>query len=435
MNHSLDSVVRASADGAPTGVTSVCSAHPLVIEAALEQGKAGTAPVLIEATSNQVDQFGGYTGMRPVDFRKLVEHIAHDVGFPVEQIVLGGDHLGPNRWRALPAEAAMAHVDDLVRSYVAAGYTKLHLDCSYPCADDAGPLTDDVVAARATRMLGVAEAEAARVGLTGRLRYVIGTEVPTPGGSTHHIDELAPTTAEHARITLDAHRLAFRGASLEHVWPQVMALVVQPGVEFDHWRVVDYNRSGTAELRTALDDEPSMTFEAHSTDYQSIGALASLVADGWRVLKVGPGLTFAMREALFALAAIEDELVAHGQRSGLAAVVERQMLAAPEHWDHYYPGTPDERTIARRYSYSDRIRYYWADHDIDEAVQHLLKNLDTHGIPEPMLSAFLPEQYDRVRAGLISADPRSLVIDRIAGVLRGYQQACAPADSLVTSCH
>jgi D-tagatose-1,6-bisphosphate aldolase subunit GatZ/KbaZ len=434
MNHPLDTVVRASAGDAPTGVTSVCSAHPLVIEAALEQAKAGTAPVLIEATSNQVDQFGGYTGMRPADFRKLVEHIAHDVGFPVERIVLGGDHLGPNRWRALPAEAAMTHVDDLVRSYVAAGYTKLHLDCSYPCADDAGPLTDDVVAARATRMLAVAEAEAARGGLTGRLRYVIGTEVPTPGGSTHHIDELAPTTAEHARITLDAHRLAFRGAGLEHVWPQVMALVVQPGVEFDHWRVVDYNRSGTAELRTALDDEPSMTFEAHSTDYQSIGALSSLVADGWRVLKVGPGLTFAMREALFALAAIEDELVADGQRSGLTAVVERQMLAAPQHWDHYYPGTPDERTIARRYSYSDRIRYYWADHDIDEAVQNLLKNLDKHGIPEPMLSAFLPEQYDRVRAGLIAADPRSLVIDRIAGVLRGYQQACAPAAGLVTSC-
>jgi D-tagatose-1,6-bisphosphate aldolase subunit GatZ/KbaZ len=198
--------------------------------------------------------------------------------------------------------------------------------------------------------------------------------------------------------------------------------------------VVDYDRDGTIDLRTALDDEPSMTFEAHSTDYQSVGALTSLVADGWRVLKVGPGLTFAMREALFALAAIEDELVVAQQRSELTAVVERRMLAAPEHWERYYPGTPVQRTIARRYSYSDRIRYYWADHEIDEAVLTLLKNLEAQGIPEPMLSAFLPEQYDRVRAGLISADPRSLVVDRIAGVLRGYEQACTPDGSLVSSC-
>ncbi|CAN5701522.1 D-tagatose-bisphosphate aldolase, class II, non-catalytic subunit [soil metagenome] len=426
MIHPLDGIVAAVADGQPTGIASVCSAHPLVIEAALEQARSGDTRVLIEATSNQVDQFGGYTGMRPADFRALVERIAHRVGFPVDRIVLGGDHLGPNRWRGLPSEAAMSHVDELVRSYVAAGYTKLHLDCSYPCADDAGPLSDEVMAARAARMLAVAETEAARVGRTGALRYVIGTEVPTPGGATHDIDELAPTTAEHVHATLAEHRRAFERADLSHLWPQVMALVVQPGVEFDHWRVVDYDRDATVALRTALDDEPSMTFEAHSTDYQSVGALSSLVGDGWRVLKVGPGLTFAMREALFALAEIENELVAPGDRADLAHVVERRMLADPEHWERYYPGAPHERAIARRYSYSDRMRYYWADHEIDEAVQKMLKNLGAQGIPEPMLSAFLPEQYERVRAGLITADPRSLVIDRIAGVLRVYAQACAP---------
>ncbi|MCV7229252.1 D-tagatose-bisphosphate aldolase, class II, non-catalytic subunit [Mycolicibacterium komossense] len=434
MTHPLDIVVHRGGGPHPGGVTSVCSAHPLVIEAALEQAKDGEHAVLIEATSNQVDQFGGYTGMRPADFRNLVEQIAHRVGFPVERIVLGGDHLGPNRWRELPAEVAMGHVDELVRSYVAAGYTKLHLDCSYPCADDEGPLTDDLVAARATRMLAVAEAEAARVGLTGRLRYVIGTEVPTPGGAAHHIDELAATTAEHARVTLDAHRKAFGRAGLDHVWPQVMALVVQPGVEFDHWRVVDYHREGTEDLRTALDDEPTMTFEAHSTDYQNPAALATLVADGWRVLKVGPGLTFAMREALFALAAIESEIVAPLECSNLSAVVERRMLASPEHWERYYPGSLQDRAIARRYSYSDRVRYYWADREIDDAVSVLLKNLSAQGIPEPMLSAYLPEQYERVRTGLITADPRALVIDRIAGVLRIYAQACAPHESLVGAC-
>ena len=332
----------------------VCSAHPFVIEAALEHGRAGDQVVLIEATSNQVDQFGGYTGMRPSDFRAFVERIGHRIGFPVERIVLGGDHLGPNRWRNQPAATAMSHVDELVRSYVAAGYTKLHLDCSYPCADDNGALSDEIVAARAVRMLTVAESEAARVGVSGRLRYVIGTEVPAPGGAAHRIDDVRPTTAESARATLAAHRRAFNRAGLERVWPQVMALVVQPGLEFDHLRVVDY-RAGTAgELRTVLDEEPAMTFEAHSTDYQTRTAFEALVADGWRVLKVGPGLTFAMREALFALAAIENELVAPRDRSQLPEVVERRMLAAPEHWERYCPGSAAERYIARRYSYSDR---------------------------------------------------------------------------------
>lgn len=420
MSHPLDAVAHCGT----TGITSVCSAHPFVIEAALQHGRDGDQVVLIEATSNQVDQFGGYTGMRPAEFRVFTERIAQRVGFPVDRIVLGGDHLGPNRWRTLPAATAMSHVDELVRSYVAAGYTKLHLDCSYPCADDNGRVADDVVAARAVRMLLVAESEAARVGLAGRLRYVIGTEVPAPGGAAHDIDDLRPTSADSAKATLAAHRLAFDRAGLSHVWPQVMAVVVQPGVEFDHMRVVDY-RAGTAgELSNVLDDEPSMTFEAHSTDYQTLTALKALVMDGWRVLKVGPALTFAMREALFALAGIEKGLVAPHETSELPEVVERRMLAAPEHWERYCPGSATEKYIGRLYSYSDRIRYYWPDAEIDAAVQRLLRNLGSHEIPEPMLSAFMPEQYHRVRAGILSAKPKDLVLDRIRGVLQMYAQAC-----------
>jgi D-tagatose-1,6-bisphosphate aldolase subunit GatZ/KbaZ len=100
MSHLLDIVTRPNA----AGITSVCSAHPFVFEAALEHARTADDVVLIEATSNQVDQFGGYTGMRPDDFRVFVEEIAHRVGFPLERIVLGGDHLGPNRWRNLPGE-------------------------------------------------------------------------------------------------------------------------------------------------------------------------------------------------------------------------------------------------------------------------------------------------------------------------------------------
>ena len=70
------------------------------------------------------------------------------------------------------------------------------------------------------------------------------------------------------------------------------------------------------------------------------------------------------------------------------------------------------------------MRYYWPDPQIDAAVQRLLHNLGSNPIPEPMLSAFVPDQYDRVRAGMLSADPKSLVLDRIKGVLQNYVQAC-----------
>ncbi|MGJ6967343.1 D-tagatose-bisphosphate aldolase, class II, non-catalytic subunit [Streptosporangium sp. G11] len=421
----LDEVIRRQKAGEPRGIASVCSAHPLVIEAAVLQARETGRQVLVEATSNQVDQYGGYTGMRPGDFRDLVHAIAAEQDLPPDRVILGGDHLGPNRWRELPPDQAMERAEALVAAYVAAGFTKIHLDCSFPCAGDPTPLTDDVVAERAARLIRVAEDTAGERG-SARIRYVIGTEVPTPGGAHETLDELMPTPAGAARATLERHRKAFAEHGLEDVWPRVMALVVQPGVEFDHQRVVDYRPERTAELGAVLDEEPTMAFEAHSTDYQLAGALTALVEDHWAVLKVGPGLTFALREALFALAAIEDELVPAGERSRLPEVVEQRMLAEPGLWEGYYPGDDTERRLARRYSYSDRMRYYWPDPEVAEAQERLLGNLAARDIPLPLLSAHLPGQYARVRRGELAAKPRALVIDHIRDVLRDYDRACDP---------
>mgnify|MGYP002140241092 CR=1 FL=1 len=83
--------------------------------------------------------------------------------------------------------------------------------------------------------------------------------------------------------------------------------VVQPGVEFDHHKVIDYDRAKAARLSRALDGQPHIVFEAHSTDYQTPKALKALVEDHFAILKVGPGVTFALREAFWALDAIERE--------------------------------------------------------------------------------------------------------------------------------
>jgi D-tagatose-1,6-bisphosphate aldolase subunit GatZ/KbaZ len=417
-------IVGRHKSGEAVGLTSICSAHPLVLEAAIAQAAQDGDAVLIEATSNQVDQSGGYTGMRPADFRDRVMTIAACSGVAPDRIVLGGDHLGPNRWRHLPPDEAMAYADELVRAYVVAGFTKIHLDCSFPCAGERARLTDEVVSARAARLVAVAQDTAEQIGRGARLRYVIGTEVPSPGGERDTGSSALPTSAASARRCLAAHRAAFAQHGVGDVWPRVIALVVQPGVEFDQFRVLDYIRDRTVRLRAVLDGEPGMVFEAHSTDYQTRASLRALVEDHWAILKVGPGLTFALREALFALAAIESELVGEDERSRLPEVIEERMLAQPRHWNDYYRGDPIRRRLARRYSYSDRLRYYWADPAVSEAQERLLENLRGATIPLALLSQHLPAQHARVRGGELRIDPKALVLDHVRDVLRDYAYAC-----------
>ena len=172
-------LIGGAADRLPRGITSVCSAHPLVIEAALRRGRREDAAVLIEATCNQVNQEGGYTGMTPADFRRFVEAIAEEVGFPLDRLILGGDHLGPNPWRSLPAEEAMARAEAMVAAFVAAGFRKLHLDTSMGCAGEPAALPDALTAERAVRLAKVAQAQSGEA--KQRAVYIIGTEVPPPG--------------------------------------------------------------------------------------------------------------------------------------------------------------------------------------------------------------------------------------------------------------
>jgi D-tagatose-1,6-bisphosphate aldolase subunit GatZ/KbaZ len=422
----LSDMVRRHKAGEHTGITSVCSAHPIVLEAAIAHAAHTGRAVLIEATSNQVDQTGGYTRMRPADFRQLVLDLADRFELPHERVVLGGDHLGPNRWRALPPDQAMAMADDLVRAYVAAGFSKIHLDCSFSCDGDPTPLTDELVAARTARLVAVAEQAVTERDDGPALRYVIGTEVPVPGGAHEKLHQLTPTTTAAAQETLRAHREAFEAARVDHVWPQVMALVVQPGVEFDHEQVISFIPESASELSTVLDNEPDMVFEAHSTDYQGEAALTQMVARHWAVLKVGPQLTFALREALFALAAVEEELLPPEACSQLREVLEEQMLAEPGDWEGYYHGSPIQQRVLRRYSYSDRLRYYWPNPSVQHSQDVLLANLTSIAIPLTLLSQYLPQQYERVRDGLLTNSARELVLDHVTNVLRHYDRACSP---------
>ena len=406
------------------GMYSICSAHPWVLAAAMSQALADGTPLLIESTSNQVDQFGGYTGMKPADFVRFVHLIADRVGLPRERIVLGGDHLGPNAWRHFPAEEAMQRAEALIHAYVSAGFTKIHLDTSMSCQGDSERLSDAVVAERAARLCAIAEAAADGNGKSQRPVYIIGTEVPVPGGAAEELESVEVTHDAAALNTVSVHRDAWRSQGLDAAWERVIALVVQPGVEFDHTKVVDYKPELATKLSGVLDHLPGMVFEAHSTDYQKPEALAALVRDGFAILKVGPGVTFALREALHALADIEDEFYDSDARSNLREVVEKVMLEKPANWQKYYHGDAQQQRLLRTYSYSDRVRYYWSHPEIEAAAQKLITNLSNRKIPENLLSRYLPEQYWQFRRGEIDGTPMSLIQSKVREVVSAYAAAC-----------
>jgi D-tagatose-1,6-bisphosphate aldolase subunit GatZ/KbaZ len=414
--------------GQAVGISSICSAHPVVLDAALIYGRDHGGPVLIEATSNQVNQFGGYTGMRPADFHAFVMAKAERAGLAREQVLLGGDHLGPNCWQGEPAAAAMAKAETLIDDYVAAGFRKIHLDCSMSCADDPQVLPDAEVATRAARLCAVAERAWQRAGGEAPV-YIVGTEVPVPGGAKEELEELQVTSPEAMAATVEAHRRAFAAQGLGDAWPRVIGLVVQPGVEFDHHDVVDFRPEKARALSAAIEPFPGLIYEAHSTDYQTPAALAALVRGHFAILKVGPGVTYALRETLWSLAAIEDELLGSANRSNLRRVVLEVMRADPGYWNRYY--TDAERlTFDLQYSLSDRVRYYWTHPGIQASVDTLLRNLGACSpngeLPPVLLSQYLPRQYDDVRAGRLANSVADLLRSGVTQVLDHYARACSP---------
>jgi len=420
----------------PEGVYSVCSAHPRVLEAAVRHSRDNGSMLCIESTSNQVNQFGGYTGQSPARFASFVVGIAGEAGLGRERILLGGDHLGPYPWRALPSKDALQKGCELVRACVLAGYEKIHLDASMACADDLSlGVGEELVAQRAAELCAAAEDAWLRLpsGSPPPV-YVIGTEVPAPGGETSASAGPQPTTVERMEKTLEASQAAFVARGLSHAWDRVIGLVVETGAEFGDAVVYDYRAENARTLAANLPATPRLVYEAHSTDYQTPDALREMVRDHFAILKVGPWLTFGYREAIFALGAMEKEwLSAHKdvRLSDVPSALEQAMLSDPTHWMAYYPADEQQARFARRYSFSDRCRYYWPEASVQNEVDLLMTNL-SGVIPLALVSQYLPQQYEAVREGRLPNRPASLVESRIRHVLDIYWNACGGREGGVT---
>lgn len=428
MKHPLQIMIERRRAGEKCGIPSYCTANELALEAALLRAKALGKPVLIEATANQVNQFGGYTGMRPADFYKKVLDMAREIGVPEAQVILAGDHLGPLTWQDEPEAAAMDKAETLVREFVRAGFTKIHLDTSMKVADDpAGLLATETVARRGIRLYRACmeawDALCAEKPDAMRPVFIIGSEVPIPGGAQEAEDALAVTKPAAFRDTVDTYKRCFAEAGLADGWNDVIAVVVQPGVEFGDDQVFLYDREAAKDLSAALADYPEIVFEGHSTDYQTAECLKKMVEDGIGILKVGPALTYGLREALFALSCMEKELVPEGERANFPEALEAAMLENPGNWKKHYHGDDRALWLARRYSFSDRARYYIGQPKVEAAMNRLFDNLRKYPIPMNMLHQYMPCQFDAIRAGELDPDPRALAMYGIVRFMKDYEFA------------
>ena len=254
----------------------------------------------------------------------------------------------------------------------------------------------------------------------------MGTEVPTPGGALESLEDEAieVTKPEQALATLDAHYQAFSDLGLGYVWPRVIGLVVQPGVEFDHHNVHHYDSDKAQALSQMIESQPHLVFEAHSTDYQNPQAYHQLIQDHFAILKVGPALTFALREALYGLDRAEKEWLGTHHASHLRDTIEQVMHEQPNYWRSHYASKGHQQFLDCSYSLSDRIRYYWTHPEVKAAQQSLFDHLVANPLPMTLLSQYLPNQAKAISQHHIKNHPADIVIHKIMEVTHVYSAAC-----------
>jgi D-tagatose-1,6-bisphosphate aldolase subunit GatZ/KbaZ len=256
--------------------------------------------------------------------------------------------------------------------------------------------------------------------------YVIGTDVPIPGGAQESLHDIRITPVEEVRETIEVTKDAFLKLGLTDAWQRVLAVVVQQGFEFGDTSVIEYDKSKAEALSGFIKEYDTLVYEAHSTDYQTKESLKQMVNDHFAILKVGPWLTYALREVFFALNMIENELLGDSRgvsRSELIETVERQMFGIPKYWSAHYQGNETQLRLARKYSYSDRIRYYWPNTAVQRSIKLLLENLAMQEIPLSILSQYLPLQYEAIREGQIQNTAPDLIEYGIERILNNYLYA------------
>lgn len=371
MEDYLRKIVKMQKAGEPVGIYSACTGNEIVLEACMRHAKETGTVLLIESTANQVDQYGGYTGMKPADFVQMCEKLSECVGLPMDRIILGGDHLGPLTFAHYEEKKAMEEAEELIRQYVMAGFTKIHIDTSMKVASDDPEerLSDEIIARRGAVLAKTAEDAYKKLKKerpdAPHPVYIVGSEVPIPGGSQDEVDTgVQVTKVSDFQATVKAFQKAYEDQGLKDAWKYVIAVVVQPGVEEKDSGCTEYVREKAVNLMNAIKDHPE-------------------------------------------------------KQSYFMEALDSAVQENPKYYQSHYHGSAAEVAYKRKYSFSDRCRYYYNVPEVEAAIEKLFDNF-RDGVPLGLLDQFMPIQYTKVRTGMLENNPKTLVMDRICNCIDEY---------------
>jgi len=345
---------------------SFCSSNSIVLSNLIKFCKFNNLPILIESTSNQVNQFGGYSKKTPNAFIKTVKQIARKENFNLKKIFFGGDHLGPLPWKNYNSQIAMKNSLELVKSYLKAGYNKIHLDTSIKCLDDK-KINNQLVYNRTSFIFKKLNLKK----YVSKVFFVFGTEVPLSGGND--TIKIIPTSIKQIKNEFKGFRELLNNKK------KYFALVIEPGMKFMHQSINKPNLKNFKKKKF-FSQKNNFTYEAHSSDYQSLKTLKNLVKNNFKFLKVGPELTYQLTKSLIFMESLEKKLVV--KKSFFTKILFRQMKKNNSFWLSYFNKknkTSFKNIIKSKF---DRTRYYLEDRKVLSSINLLKKNINKHKIQE-----------------------------------------------------
>ena len=343
------------------GLPSFCTSNFDVLKIIIKFSKIHQLPVLIESTSNQVNQFGGYTGLTPATFKKKIEYIRKKEKLNKNYLLLGGDHLGPLPWKNLTEDRAMKNAGILIKKYVEAGFDKIHIDTAILCSGQKS-LTRSKIISRCDALIKKINSN----NLVNKI-LVVGTEVPFAGGGDHVKTSI--TKLENIKKEYQMYRMIFK--TFKSLYRKTFGLVIDPGISYGNENITK-SKFKNFNIKTKFSKKNNFVFEAHSSDYQSLKDLKKLNNLNFKFIKVGPELTFYYLKAALYMEKIESKLF--HKKSNLKKIISIRMNKNQKYWKDYYKKRSE---FFKFNSYLDRVRYYWSDKKVNNAKKMLFKNIDT----------------------------------------------------------
>tara|TARA_B100000767_G_C19718103_1_gene515916 strand:+ start:141 stop:1364 length:1224 start_codon:yes stop_codon:yes gene_type:complete len=340
---------------------SFCTANFDVIESIFYYCLINKFPCLIECTSNQVNQDGGYTFTTPKLFVKKINKLRKKIKLNKSQLFLGGDHLGPLPWKNNTNKTALKKSIKLINNFLNEKFDKIHIDTSIKCKNDQ-LINNEIIFDRTCKILN---SPIIKKKIDNKF-LVIGTEVPLSGSD----DDKKVIITSMKKIKIEALKFQNLLVNLK-LKKKIFGLVIEPGMKY-------MNSSIKKPIFTKFLNKKKFSkandfvFEAHSTDYQPKKILLNLVDNNFKFLKVGPELTYNYSRSLFFMNKIENKFFKN-PTSDIKKNILLSMKEKNKYWKEYYDKNNDLLLLNSKL---DRSRYYLNTKNVENSIRILKNNIN-----------------------------------------------------------